>query len=218
MDLESFHPQQFLYWPSCHLPIHTSILPFDSLAMIRNSKMRAYAVAYPLLVCATTIDCFTAVTRCVFRRHHPATTQSLRSLPVTAEGNIAYPDHCLEQEPGSHSTDRPGEKLLWMAAPAALALCTAFPAEAADVVPSALWAYGHYLGMLLTMGSLVAEHVLIKPQMSSDEEKALRLADLVYVASLVFLLVSGGLRATEVRHRQHTARINATQGASHFLL
>ena len=82
------------------------------------------------------------------------------------------------------------------------------PAEAAaaavtgGVVPSALWAYGHYLAMLLVVGSLVTERSLIQPQMSRDDEKALGRADLVYLASLVLLIVSGSFRATEVRWNQ----------------
>lgn len=165
-----------------------------------DPSMRASAVLYPLLVCASA-EGFTARSKAVFHPHRkwhlPTTPPPLRSHPeLGADGGTADADRRTHQETGPAA---PGERLLWAAAaPAALALWTASPAEAADVVPSALWAYGHYLSMLLAMGALVAERVLIKPEMSSDEEKALRLADLAYVGSLVFLIVTGSLRATEV--------------------
>jgi Predicted membrane protein (DUF2214) len=184
--------------------------------------MRAFAVAYLLLVCATAIECFTAISRNDFRSHSssvghhpiPTTTRSLHHVAPDGKKNADVDRRTHHHESGSAAVSpATSEKLLWMAAaPAALALWTATPAEAADtVVPSALWAYGHYLSMLVAMGSLVAERVLIKPRMSTDEEKALRLADLVYVVSLVFLLVSGGLRAAEVRRqRPHLDCVLAT--------
>jgi Predicted membrane protein (DUF2214) len=191
--------------------------------------MRAFDVAYLLLVCATAIECFTAISRNDFHSHSgnghhpiPTTTRSLHHVAADGKKKNSHVDrrtHHHESGSADVSTAT-SEKLLWMAAaPAALVLWTATPAEAADtVVPSALWAYGHYLSMLVAMGSLVAERVLIRPQMSIDEEKALRLADLVYVVSLAFLLVSGGLRATEVRRqRPHLDCVLATYGASHFL-
>jgi hypothetical protein len=77
------------------------------------------------------------------------------------------------------------------------------PAEAAaaggGVVGSALWAYGHYLGMISVVGALVAERLLIKPGMSAEEERAVRAADTAYAVSLIALLITGALRATEVR-------------------
>jgi hypothetical protein len=80
-----------------------------------------------------------------------------------------------------------------------LALGTALPAEAGDVVGSALWAYGHYLSMIGVSGSLVVERLLIKPGMSAEEEKAVRIADTTYAVSLIGLLITGILRAVEVR-------------------
>lgn len=83
--------------------------------------------------------------------------------------------------------------------PSALALFTALPAEAADAVPSALWAYAHYVSILLVMASLVGQRVVVKAGMSHNEEDTLQLFDTIYGVSALLLIVSGYYRVTEVR-------------------
>jgi len=59
-------------------------------------------------------------------------------------------------------------------------LLASAPVEAADIsnsIQSAFAAYGHYLGLVLVTACLTAERLLIKPNMSSDDEKLLVIAD-----------------------------------------
>jgi hypothetical protein len=86
--------------------------------------------------------------------------------------------------------------------PSALALFTALPAEAAGAVPSALWAYAHYVSILLVMASLVGQRVLVKAGMSDEEEDTLQLFDTIYGVSALILVISGYYRVTEVRRKQ----------------
>jgi hypothetical protein len=86
--------------------------------------------------------------------------------------------------------------------PSALALFTALPAEAAGAVPSALWAYAHYVSILLVMASLVGQRVLVKASMSDEEEDTLQLFDTIYGVSALLLVISGYYRVTEVRLKQ----------------
>lgn len=83
-------------------------------------------------------------------------------------------------------------------APACVALLAASPAEAADAVPTALWAYGHYAAMLAGMGSVVAQRFVLKNDMTKQEESLLGTLNIVYSLSLVLLLASGYFRLTEV--------------------
>lgn len=96
---------------------------------------------------------------------------------------------------------KPFEPTLLMT-PAALALFVATPADAAfeaasNAFPSALAAYGHYLGLVLVAGALVAERLTIKPDMTDDEEEFLGNADIVYGIAGVLVLYTGYLRVTE---------------------
>ena len=80
----------------------------------------------------------------------------------------------------------------------ATVLLTALPAEAAGgVVPSALWAYGHYLSILVITGCLIAERILVKPDMSVDDEDTIVKIDLVYGLMAALLIVSGFARASK---------------------
>ena len=54
----------------------------------------------------------------------------------------------------------------------------AFAAAAENAVPSAFAAYGHYLGLLLIVGSLATEKAILKPNISGDELMKLVIADL----------------------------------------
>merc|ERR1712216_300545 len=60
---------------------------------------------------------------------------------------------------------------LGLAAAALFHAPAAFAAAAENAVPSAFAAYGHYLGLLLIVGSLATEKAILKPNMSGDELK-----------------------------------------------
>jgi len=64
-------------------------------------------------------------------------------------------------------------------------------------VPSALAAYGHYLGLALVSACLACERLLIKPAMPVAEEKLLGNIDLAYGVAATLVLVTGYFRATE---------------------
>lgn len=77
-------------------------------------------------------------------------------------------------------------------------LMTALPAEAAGVVPSALWAYGHYLSIIVITGCLVAERNIVKPGMSVEDEDFIVKIDVVYGVMAALLIISGFARAAKV--------------------
>jgi putative membrane protein len=88
------------------------------------------------------------------------------------------------------------------ATPAVAVLFSTLPAEAAAQgamfpVISALVAYVHYASLLVTSGCLVAERLLIKPDMSEEDQDTLTTADTVYGLAAVLLSGSGYLRVTE---------------------
>jgi hypothetical protein len=81
----------------------------------------------------------------------------------------------------------------------AVILTTALPVEAAGVLPSALWAYGHYLSILTITGCLIAERILVKPDMSVEDEDTIVKIDVVYGIMAALLIISGFARAAKVR-------------------
>ncbi len=54
--------------------------------------------------------------------------------------------------------------------------------------------YLHFIGIMVLMGSLITEHVLLKPGMTKEQIKTLALTDLIYGASAIIVLVTGLLR------------------------
>lgn len=92
--------------------------------------------------------------------------------------------------------------------PAAV-LLTCLPAEAAavPVVPSALWAYGHYLSILVITSCLVAERNLVKPDMSVEDENIIVKIDVVYGVMAALLIISGFARAAKVRSIKQLVRV-----------
>ena len=98
---------------------------------------------------------------------------------------------------------------LRLARPPAAASCTmALPVDelpgllvaaspATNAVPAAFAAYGHYLALLLGTASLTAERLTIKPAMSVQEEDVMAIADAVYGAAGLLLVVTGYLRVTQ---------------------
>jgi uncharacterized membrane protein len=69
--------------------------------------------------------------------------------------------------------------------------------DSATAIPSALAAYGHYLGLVIVAACLTAERLLIKPNISADDETKLVIADSLYGISGVLILVSGYYRVTQ---------------------
>ena len=69
--------------------------------------------------------------------------------------------------------------------------------EAVSSIPSAFAAYGHYLGLVLVTMSLTAERLLIKPNMSPEDENAVVFADTLYGLAGVLVLITGYLRVTQ---------------------
>ena len=63
--------------------------------------------------------------------------------------------------------------------------------------PSALAAYGHYLGLFLIVGALATEKAVLKPNCSGDELMKLVIADSVYGLAGVLVLYTGYLRVTQ---------------------
>lgn len=54
--------------------------------------------------------------------------------------------------------------------------------------------YLHYIGIMVLMGSLIAEYMFLKRDISTDGVKSLATVDLIYVISLVTVLTTGLLR------------------------
>ena len=120
--------------------------------------------------------------------------------------------------PHLSSVPKPDVETAWLkdkavAAPCLLALATAMPAEATDSmssasvllaaggaansIPSAFAAYGHYLALILATGALVTERMTIKPAMSKAEEERMSIADITYGGAGLLLVVTGYLRVTQ---------------------
>jgi putative membrane protein len=55
-------------------------------------------------------------------------------------------------------------------------------------------AYFHYLLIMLMMGSLITEHILLKPKMDAERIKSLAITDLIYGISALLVLLTGLLR------------------------
>ena len=81
--------------------------------------------------------------------------------------------------------------LLWSVTP--------LPAEAitssTGVVPSALYAYGHFFSIMVITGCLAAERLLVKEGMTVEDENLIVKLDLVYGLMAALLIISGVLRA-----------------------
>lgn len=86
------------------------------------------------------------------------------------------------------------------AAAAASLVCMPLSAEAStgtNQIISACVAYGHYVSLLIMVGSLMFERLSIAPNMTKEQERSLVLADAAYGISAVALLVSGYYRAVQ---------------------
>jgi len=54
--------------------------------------------------------------------------------------------------------------------------------------------YIHFLSIMVLMGSLISEHLLLKPSLSKDQVKSLATVDLIYGISAILVLATGLLR------------------------
>lgn len=54
--------------------------------------------------------------------------------------------------------------------------------------------YLHYIGIMALMGSLIAEHLILKPNIAKQQVKQLGVVDMIYIISTVTVLVTGLLR------------------------
>lgn len=67
----------------------------------------------------------------------------------------------------------------------------------AGPIPSALFAWAHFVGLAGIAGGLVAERLIIRPGISFEEEKKLNVADGVYGLAALLIFVSGYFRVTQ---------------------
>ena len=72
----------------------------------------------------------------------------------------------------------------------------ALAATATSVLPSALWAYGHFLSILVIVGCLTAERIIVKADMTPSNEDTIVKLDLVYGLMAALLIISGFARAS----------------------
>jgi putative membrane protein len=86
-----------------------------------------------------------------------------------------------------------GLAIFLMLAPAEYALAVEFPfsSTTASSLLSALTIYGHILGLLLAATSLTAERLLVKADMSLEEEAQLTAAHVVFGVANILITVSG---------------------------
>lgn len=54
--------------------------------------------------------------------------------------------------------------------------------------------YLHYIGIMTLMGSLISEHLILKPSISKQQIKSLATIDLIYGLSAIVVLTTGLLR------------------------
>ncbi len=81
--------------------------------------------------------------------------------------------------------------LLFTTTECALAVELPFLRTSSSTLISALTAYGHIFGLLLAAASLTAERLLVKADMSLDEEAQLTTAHVVYGVSNILIVVTG---------------------------
>lgn len=70
-------------------------------------------------------------------------------------------------------------------------------ATSANVIPSAFAAYGHFVSLMIISACIMAERVLIKPNMSEDEENQVAIADTVLGVAGFLLAYTGYIRVTD---------------------
>lgn len=86
---------------------------------------------------------------------------------------------------------------LAVSTPPALAMSSSTTLATAGPIPSAFFAWAHFLGILGISGGLFAERFLLKKQMTVEEEAKMSMADGIYGLAAISLLVSGYFRTTD---------------------
>jgi uncharacterized membrane protein len=74
---------------------------------------------------------------------------------------------------------------------------SAMAANTFSQVPSALAAYGHYIGIILAVFFLAIEKALVKPGMTEEEEMTVVYADIAYGISAILIVIAGFFRLTD---------------------
>lgn len=110
-------------------------------------------------------------------------------------------DECDESIPELRKDGLDVSQGLRIAAATSLAVLAANPdpalaAVSTSPVASGLWAYAHYLSILVIVGCLTAERVIVKADMATVEEDQIVKIDLVYGLMAALLIISGFARAT----------------------
>ena len=54
--------------------------------------------------------------------------------------------------------------------------------------------YLHFLGIMTLMGSLISEHLILKPSIKKEQIKSLATVDMIYGLSVIVVLATGLLR------------------------
>lgn len=63
-----------------------------------------------------------------------------------------------------------------------------------NIVMVILIPYLHFMGIMALMGSLISEHLILKPNFPKSQIKSLAIIDLVYGLSAILVLITGILR------------------------
>lgn len=146
---------------------------------------------------------FTPLPRSVVMRHQLTNAASsgaaLLQRRADGHGNSFDPLHLTTTKKAAAGPATASASALAAAAAAAVAWSAgAAPAHAYaasdTALPSAFAAYGHYLGLALSVGCLVTERLTVRAGMSEEEEKRLVVADSIYGLAAVLIVVTGYLR------------------------
>ncbi|KAG7358412.1 DUF2214 domain containing membrane protein [Nitzschia inconspicua] len=151
------------------------------------------------------IDKFGQRNGCFFAAPHDSKVTNGREsifFPTHPCGDNASMDEGSSTEK-SQSAYSSTETVLFMSA--ATAVTMTFPECAlaavsegvAGPVPSAFFAWLHFIGVMGVSGGLVAERLLIKYGMTEEDENKVNIADGIYGLSAFSLLISGYFRITQ---------------------
>ena len=94
--------------------------------------------------------------------------------PVGSKFRPAFTKVSQQRKPTEEDNHVPGKNskaaLTFVALTPLLLALPADAVEVANAVPAAFAAYGHYLGLILVSFCLAAERLLVKPNMSAEDE------------------------------------------------
>ena len=164
--------------------------------MTATAARKATSSSSPMVVVRAT------VTRDFTRRHNGDGKRRFLRIASSSETTTTNNVIKVAADEKMMKKKKEEQKMTTTAATTGLAAAALFHsspafASAADAVPSAFAAYGHYLGLLLIVGSLATEKAILKPNMTGDELMKLVIADSVYGIAGVLVLYTGYLRVTQ---------------------